>query len=88
MLSRDDLGTLSYCAWSEQVDTLLPHSEFIVFKPQADDPEGLLLVGWTEARTVVGELMVPTDDAPERFRVRSFPDAAQLARLRELAVDL
>ena len=88
MLSRDDLGTLSYCTWSEQVDTLLPHSELIVFKPQAADPDGLLLVGWTEARTVVGELMVPTDDAPERFRVRSFPGAAQLARLRELAVDL
>ena len=48
----------------------------------------MLLVGWAEARTVVGELMVPTDDAPERFRVRSFPGAAQLARLRELAVDL
>lgn len=88
MLARDDLGTLSFAVWSNEVDTLLPHTEFIVFALRGQDAGDLLLVAWDEARAVVGELMEPTGHVPERVRVRRFPDAAQLARLRELAISL
>ena len=88
MLARDDLGTLSFAVWSAGVDTLLPHTEFIVFAPGGQDADDLLLVAWDEARAVVGELMEATEHVPERVRARRFPDVAQLARLRELAISL
>ena len=88
MLARDDLGTLSFSVWTDQVDTLLPRTEFIVFNPLGQDTADLVLVAWDQASTIVGELMEPTEHMPERVRVRRFPDAAQLARLRELAIDL
>ena len=87
MLQRDDLGALSFAVWAETVDTLLPHTEFIVVKP-AGDPPDLLLVAWADAQGVVGDLMEPTDHMPTRSRVRRFPDADQLARLKELAISL
>ena len=88
LMARDDLGTFSFSVWPEGADTLLPRTEFIVFNRRDDDPDGPLLVPWPEATSVVGPLMEPTDHAPERWRVRGFPDAAQLARLKELAIDL
>ena len=88
MLARDDLGTLSFAVWNEQVDTLLPRTEFIVFNPKGQDTAGPLLLAWPDATGVVGDLMEATDHVPERFRVRRFPDAQQLARLRELAIAL
>ena len=90
MLARDDLGTLSFSIWSDGVDTLLPHTEFVMFHP-AGKPASLdnvLLVAWEAARAVVGELMEPTGHVPERLHVRRFPDAAQWARLQELAISL
>jgi len=86
MLQRDDLGTLSYSVWSDTVDTLLPHTEFIVLKPAGDAAGELLLVAWADAIGVAGDLMEATEHVPERLRVRRFPDAAQIARLRELAI--
>ena len=88
MMARDDLGTLSFSVWAEQVDTLLPHTEFIVFNARGHDAARPLLVPWHEAIEVVGELMEATDHAPERFRVRRFPDETQFARLKELAIAL
>ena len=88
MLARDDLGTLSFAVWSDDVDTLLPHTEFIVFDPGGGNADALLLVAWADAYAVVGELMESTDHVPERLRVRRFPDTAQLAQLRELAISL
>ena len=88
MLARDDLGTLSFAVWTDQVDTLLPRTEFIVFNPKGQNAADLVLVAWDEARAVVGDLMESTEHVPERLRVRRFPDAAQLARLRERAISL
>ena len=88
MMARDDLGTLSFSVWAEQVDTLLPRTEFIVFNARGRDAARPLLVPWHEAIEVVGELMEATDHSPERFRVRRFPDEAQFARLKDLAIDL
>ena len=90
MLARDDLGTLSFCIWSDGVDTLLPRTEFVMFHPagQPASLDNVVLVAWDAARSVAGELMEATGHEPERRRVRRFPDAAQLARLRELAISL
>ena len=87
MMARDDLGTLSFAVWPEGVDTLLPRTEFIVFHA-SEATAGPLLVPWSEAAEIVGDLMEPTEHAPERFRVRRFPDARQLARLQDRAIDL
>ena len=88
MMARDDLGTLSFSVWAEQVDTLLPRTEFIIFHARGSDAARPLLVPWQDAFDIVGDLMEQTDLAPERFRVRRFPDEAQFARLKELAIDL
>lgn len=88
MMAREDLGTLSFSVWPEQVDTLLPLTEFIVLDKRDADPAGPLLVPWADAVAIVGELMEPTGDAPPRWRVRRFPDAAQFERLKELAIAL
>jgi hypothetical protein len=88
MLARDDLGTLSFSVWSNGVDTLLPRTEFIVFDPAGGDADALLLVPWNDARAIVGDRMESTGHAPERWRAHGFPDAAQLARLQDLAIRL
>ena len=90
MLARDDLGTLSFSIWSDGVDTLLPHTEYVMFHPAAKPAslDNVLLVAWDAARAVVGELMEPTGHVPERLRVRRFPDTAQWTRLQELAIRL
>ena len=88
MMARDDLGTLSFSVWAEQVDTLLPRTEFIVFNARGHDAARPLLVPWQPALEVVGDLLEATDYAPERFRAKRFPDEAQFARLKELAIDL
>ena len=88
MLARDDLGTLSFSIWSNGVDSLLPHTEFIVFDPAGGDADALLLVDWNDASAVVGDLMEATEHSPERWRVRRFPDAVQLEQLRAHAIGL
>jgi hypothetical protein len=88
MIARDDLGTLGFTVWSSGVDTLLPHTEFLLFNPDDEDASMRLLVPWADAVEIVGALMEPTGNVPERVRVRSFPDASQLARLRERSLAL
>jgi len=87
LMARDDLGTFSFSVWPEPADMLLPCTEFIVFRSR-DDRHGPLLVPWPEATSVVADLMTLTDHAPERWHAHGFPDAAQFARLQELAIAL
>jgi hypothetical protein len=88
MVARDDLGTLGFSVWSNGVDTLLPHTEFLLFNPDNEDAGARLLLPWADAVEIVGDLMEPTGYVPERVRVRRFPDAAQLARLKERSLTL
>ncbi len=88
MLSRPDLGTLSFAIWSRDVDTLLPHTEFVLFNPGGEDLSATLLVPWDDAVAIAGELMEPTHHVPERRRVRRFPDDAQWLQLKGRALAL
>jgi hypothetical protein len=84
MFKRKDESTFSMCVWSKGVDSLLPETEGISF--QVNEAGKNLLVGWEAARRIVSELMEPFEDLwPIRYRVRAFPNEAQLAQLRQLA---
>ncbi len=76
--SKDGGEPFSYAVWADDVDTLLPRTQLIAFAwKQADDTDGSLLVPWVDVVRVVGHLMEPTSESPERWRLRAFPDAAQ-----------
>jgi hypothetical protein len=66
--------------WAEGVDALLPvtHKVFLM----SQKAHGIAAAGdWDHVRDIVGDLMEPTDEYPPRYRVRSFPDEAMLARI-------
>jgi hypothetical protein len=77
---------VSWTSWTEGVPSLLPITDTLALVRSPDrDPE-TLQVRWEHAVQVVGALMQPIDEDPARFRVEQFPDAAQWAALKELAV--
>ncbi len=84
ILSWRDGASTSFGVWAVDVDTLLPRVELIAFAFNADGEKQTLLVPWAAACGVVGERMEATAESPERWRVRSFPDAAQLQVLQGL----
>ena len=77
-LEKKDGGALvSYCVWSDVVDSLLPVARKVIFVREGQ--EGFAaLSDWERVLEVVGDLMEETDDYPRRFRVRRFPAAAAL----------
>jgi hypothetical protein len=85
LLKNSDGAPASYCVWAVDVDTLLPRTDLVAFAFKRDGESHTVLVRWADACRVVGERMEATGDSPERLRVRSFPDAAQLQALQGLA---
>ena len=78
----------SACVWTRDVDSLLPQTERIVFLVDQDASDHVM-APWQTAVSVVGELMEEEPGMrPPRHRVRSFPAEEQLARLRELALEI
>jgi hypothetical protein len=80
---KDTGAVVSYCVWSEGVDSLLPRTDEVAFY-RPDAPEGkqvLARVPWETVAEVAGALMKPAGLYPERYRVRKFPGPRQLARL-------
>ena len=76
----------SYCVWSEGVDSLLPKTDMIYFfRPDEGEDQGKIVNGcaWDAVEKVVKPLLEPQDTYPPRYRVRSFPTAAQLRRLKD-----
>jgi hypothetical protein len=74
---------ISWCVWSEGVDTLLPRTDEVFFFRPAGEGEGKVVARgrWARVREVAGELMEPCGLYPERLRVRSFPTDEQLAAI-------
>ena len=67
---------VSYCVWGEGVETLLPVTQKVVFMREG---KGAVALGeWVRVFETVGHLMELTDDYPQRYRVREFPDQAAL----------
>jgi hypothetical protein len=84
MLSSRDRGHASFGVWAADVDTLLPRVDLIAFAFTRDGAKETLLVPWADACRVVGDRMETTTESPQRWRVRTFPDAAQLETLQGL----
>ena len=81
-------GGIAYsaCIWSNGVDSLLPRAENIALMADLEDPE-YFVVPWDAAASVVGDLLeLEPDLVPVRYRVREFPSAEQLAKLRPFAL--
>lgn len=73
-------------AWVENLDSLLPETDRLDFvrgtaEGARASPEQVWSTTFEVARRTVGDLMVPTGDRPERFRVRGFPTLAQLEQM-------
>ncbi len=76
-----DGAIFTACAWMENVEALLPQTDRIDFVKVAADGSAQGQVWSTSfeiARRTMGELMQPSGDLPERWRVRGFPTAEQL----------
>lgn len=69
----------SYCVWGEDVISLLPRTQIIVFMGE----DGTLASGeWSHVQSVVGELMYEEEEHyPPRYRVIEFPAAEQLEQI-------
>jgi hypothetical protein len=75
----------SYCMWLEGLESLLPKTDEIFFvRPQGADPgQGVNILArarWEEVERVVGDRMELQEIYPERWRVRDFPSAEELAK--------
>lgn len=74
----------SFATWTSGVDTLLPRAQSIAL---VEFESGRMhLVPWDTVTSIAAELLEPTEHWPERFRVRRFPDAAQIEKLRAAAI--
>jgi hypothetical protein len=73
----------SYCVWSGDIESLLPEADLVYFVRMKGEKDAEIVAGatWERVRQVVGDLMTPQGLYPERYRVRAFPSADQLAAL-------
>jgi hypothetical protein len=74
----------SVSVWTAGVDTLLPRTDLVVClpaEPGKENPGILASASWERVCEVVGHRMERTELYPERYRVRTFPDAKELAAL-------
>jgi hypothetical protein len=78
-------AVLSYCVWSEGVESLLPRTDEVFFVRPTEGGEGKVAArgNWDRVMQVVGDLARPCGLYPERYRVRDFPTPAQLAEIND-----
>jgi hypothetical protein len=75
----------SACVWTNGIDSSLPQTEKIAFLMDSESADHFI-VPWEEAAGVIGNLLEQEADLiPVRYRVRDFPSAEQIVRLRQLA---
>ena len=70
---------ISYCVWSDGVDSLLPKTDLIYFfQGGKGKDEGAIcaICDWDAVENEFGHLLEAEDIYPPRFRVRSFPSSA------------
>jgi len=79
--NSDDLH--SWGTWSAGVPTLLPKTDRIALVVSPGDPKSeVVLSAWSTLEQVCGHHLQPTPEDPPRYRVDTFPSAAELAELR------
>lgn len=73
------------CAWTDGVEALLPQTDRIDFIRMPPDGDTKNATVWSTsfevAQRYVGELMIPTGDVPQRFRVAAFPEQPTLEKM-------
>jgi len=67
----------SYCVWGQGVRALLPVTDWVAVTSGGAH----IQVNWQDVLDICGPRLQPTSESPPRFRVDSFPDAAELERL-------
>ncbi|WP_194814949.1 hypothetical protein [Nocardia sp. XZ_19_385] len=82
-------GPCTVTAWGEDVEYLLPHSDYIAFcrNTESGDIEHLFDVPFATAAEITGLTPIPGLDPP-RYEIRSWPTPETLARLEQSAVIL
>ena len=68
----------SYCTWAKGLESLLPRAERILLGGEDQQP---IMAPWEKVVEVAGDLMSPTEMYPQRYRVKEFPTAEQLAAM-------
>jgi hypothetical protein len=82
---KKDGTAYSACVWTNGIDSSLPKAENIAFLVDQEGKEHYI-VPWDAAVSVVGDLLEKEADlTPVRYRVRDFPSAQQMSRLRRFA---
>jgi hypothetical protein len=70
------------CAWTEEIESLLPKTDRIDFVRNGKDGTAATGKVWSTsfamAQKTIGNLMEPTGDFPQRYRVKQFPTESQL----------
>jgi hypothetical protein len=83
---RKDGFAYSACVWTNGVDSSIPQADNIAFMMDAEGGDHIV-VPWAAAAAIVGELMEKEAElVPVRYRVREFPGAEQVEKLRRLAI--
>ncbi len=77
-----DGSYVSLSTWTEGVPSLLPRTDLIGL---VTDRGEAITAAWESVHRLVTTMMEPTDHYPELWRVMSFPDTSDIARLRNLS---
>lgn len=82
----DGMHIVSWSAWTEGVDALLPKTDRLVLDTvDRRDRGDLLVVDWDASFPVIGHLLKEEQGHyPPRFRTQGFPDATVIAQLSSI----
>ena len=83
LMAKTDVATgkrRTIATWGDGLDTYLPVADEIAFSVMNDDNTGKRLgsTSWEKVVAIAGNLMVPEDMYPPRYRVTQFPTDDQL----------
>lgn len=81
-------AVISMATWTQDVETLLPVTEFISFVLLDEGQPEMVVVRWSDVESVAGHLMEPVAGRQKRVLVRDFPDHNAIETLRAQAVQL
>jgi hypothetical protein len=76
-VTRHDGSQVSFCTWTDGVDTLLPVTHKVAFMQKGRE-DSAVFGDWTRVMDAAGELLQLTAHYPRRYRVREFPNKAIL----------
>ena len=82
-VSASEASRITNVAWAEGVDSLIPRSDEVWFGVMGTDgqPGDPKVASWSVVEKSLGHLLESQGMYPERYRVRSFQSADQLAGL-------